>query len=279
MAGRKKKRPVMYEIIRRSQRSEAEKAARPARAPARSRREPVRAAATVVPISPRVEEPQPQPQPQAQAQLQPRPPVVRLTDRGVAIQLGWTGCTVLVIGTLCVLAVTFGAGSRYARETSTGDSDNQAGLAGESPSGADPADARRPAGTNVAVPPRSPGIDANRARGAAQPPERLEERPFDARKGYSYIIVQYFQKSKLKDARAAAVFLRLKGVACAVERGSKDIRLIATKPFLIDQKDAARRNREKRRAEDLQKQIRRIGKEYARTGGRYAFDQCPLTKF
>lgn len=268
MAGRKK-RPVMYEVIRRSQRSEAEEAARPARAPERSRREPVRAAATVVPTCPRAEEPQ----------LQPRLPVVRMTDRGVAIQLGWTGCAVLAIGTLCVLAVTFGAGSRYARETSTGDTDNQAGLAGESASGADPADGRRTAGTSVAVPPRSRAIDANRARGAAQRPERRETRPFDARKGYSYIVAQYFPKSKLQDARNAAVFLRSRGVACAVERGSKDIRLIATEPFLIDQKDAAKRKREKRRAEDLQKQIRRIGKEYTRTGGRYAFDQCPLKKF
>jgi hypothetical protein len=92
--------------------------------------------------------------------------------------------------------------------------------------------------------------------------------------GYHYVFVQFFRRSRIQDAQAAAAFLRANGLPCTIQRARDDIRLIATEPFLLDEGSAAERQRARQRCEQLKRRVKELGKEYAQAGGGYAFDQC-----
>jgi hypothetical protein len=89
-----------------------------------------------------------------------------------------------------------------------------------------------------------------------------------------YVCVQFFGESQRKAADDAAAFLQSKGIPCIVQRGPHDLRLIATQPFALGNKDAARPADEKRKCDELKRRIRDAGKEYRSAGGGYTFDGC-----
>lgn len=96
----------------------------------------------------------------------------------------------------------------------------------------------------------------------------------ELKKGYHYLVIQHFRKNDTEQAESAARYLIAAGVPCAVQAMKADIRVIATEPFLINQKDPGRKT-EQSRANDLIQKVKKLGKEYSRTSG-YAFDQCEL---
>lgn len=90
--------------------------------------------------------------------------------------------------------------------------------------------------------------------------------------GYHYLVIQYFPKSRSAAARQAADFLTGKGVAVVVVRRGEDYCLVATEPFLIDDRTQTGKQ-ERTRCEALKKTILEAGKEYQKTGG-YDFKGC-----
>ncbi|MGE0479664.1 MAG: hypothetical protein AB7Q17_04235 [Phycisphaerae bacterium] len=141
------------------------------------------------------------------------------------------------------------------------------------------------------LPPRAPAPSAEDrpAPDAGAKPEPVEPAPAVApapatraplvlEKGRHYVVVQHFRASEREAAGAATAYLQSHGVAVALDESPREFRLIALEPFLLDQKDAAARQREQKRVDVLKQQIRALGREYARTAG-YAFDQCYERKF
>lgn len=98
----------------------------------------------------------------------------------------------------------------------------------------------------------------------------------ELQRGYSYVVVQHFPKRKAADAQAAALYLRDKGIPCAIWN-DKDIQLIAVEPFDTGNADASVRKRASQRAESLMRNIRELGKTYFKTG-RYDFKGCKLRR-
>ena len=113
----------------------------------------------------------------------------------------------------------------------------------------------------------------------AQPPATT----VTLQKGYHYIVVQHFPKSRRADAEEAALFLQDNGIPCALQTGS-DIRLVVTEPFQIDQGNQAAVRTEQRRANALLEQIRKLGQQFnslrLQNGlGGYTFSGCKLQSF
>lgn len=133
-------------------------------------------------------------------------------------------------------------------------------------------------GADVNLPPRvqPPKRDPKETQPTEPGPDSTPPAAFQFEVGRTYIVLQHFEKAKKSAADQAAEFVRAKGVPCTVVEG-RDVRLIATEPFLLDPKDPAAHNREKQRLEQFKQSIRRIGKEYAQHG--YTFNDCHEQKF
>lgn len=170
---------------------------------------------------------------------------------------------IVVAGVLVLLAVAFSAGRKYeaayagaageARRL-TGDED---AAGARPPGGASDAQAQtaEPSAAEKGASGPPPGASAGERSGAGggQPQITLT-------RGCHYVIVQHFG-AKRDDALEAARFLQERGVPCALLPG-KDIRVVATEPFLIRQTDTAAAQRERQRAERLLQRIRQIGLEF-----------------
>jgi hypothetical protein len=209
--------------------------------------------------------------------------MVQVVGERVHFSLGWPVIAVALAGFLVALAVSFHAGTRYAQQTGTPDegalppTETGSLLTGatevaDSGTGRSSEDAS-------ATAPRRESTEAGGETGArtaeptAPPPDR-QSPPSGLQKGYHYVFIQFFPKSRLKDAQDAAAFLQANGLPCTIQRARDDIRLIANQPFMLDQRDAAARQRQRQQCEELKQRIKQLGKEYARAGGGYAFDQC-----
>lgn len=113
---------------------------------------------------------------------------------------------------------------------------------------------------------------------AAEPESRdADVQPFQPERGKRYLMIQYFSSDKLIAARAAREYLTGSGVPCVLVRQGKDIILVASETFDSAERDAAQRRSEDKRAAALRAKVRSLGKNYARTGGGYAFEQCYVT--
>lgn len=293
MAGRKS-RPVLYEIVR-SQDRARQKSWFKRPETARKESPPKSAPQSTPPPKPQTPPPPAAPTPPAntpaytQTSRPPSPGMIRLAGGRLHLTLGWPSLTVLLFGVIFILVVTFQAGIRYAQQlppTIDGSEETPAQLAAETEppteSSTDWAAHRYRNPAHVAAPtaddnpsqntPATPDANPTRSQ-TPQPPA------FSFKDGYHYVIIQFFPKSKLDDARQAAEFLQSQGVPCVIQDAKRDIRLIAREPFLIDQEDRAASRAEKQRAETLKKRIRELGKEYMRSGGRYLFSQPAERKF
>lgn len=114
------------------------------------------------------------------------------------------------------------------------------------------------------------------AADSTEPPKAPDAPVFEAQRGMYYIVIQHFPKGHRTDAERAGAFLKANGIDCALLTGA-DLRLIATDAFDRDNKNAETRKRELQRIEGLKRQVRELGKQYARDGG-YAFDQPSAQK-
>jgi hypothetical protein len=264
----RKTRPVLYEVARRDRVRESDWKRRP---------EPPPPEASPAPSS---STPAPEGGPQAESG---RPaPLVRVVGERVQLTLGWPGVAVILAAFVVVLGVSFHAGTRYGQSTVTPTGDQQPSAPADQAGGAQPqvalgSPAGSPDGAGAArpqAPPAAAGANtlAGQPRRAAPPPE--QPAPVKLQDGYHYVFIQFFRKTRMKDAQAAAAFLQANGLPCTIQTAPDDIRLIATEPFRLDEGDTAARQREKQRCEELKRRIKELGKEYARAGGGYAFDQC-----
>ena len=108
--------------------------------------------------------------------------------------------------------------------------------------------------------------------------------PVTLKKGYHYVVVQHFNKSRQPaDAVAAGEFLQANGVPCARLSGA-DIRLVATQPFLVNQANTAAGRTERERSGRLLERIKQLGQRYNREllkqGEKgYTFSECYLNLF
>jgi hypothetical protein len=267
----RKKRPVLYEVVRPEQRgggaAQPSSAAHPAQPPSAVR--PVYA---------------PRKEPEKPLLLPKAPPGPETASEpeagggGFALSLSNLAVSAAVL--IVLVFVAFVAGRQYGGKSGGAPpqpipSDLLLGDGGETK----PAPAARPAETN------RPGTRAAEAAAEektspARPkePETAATPTVALQKGYTYIIIQHFNKNKRADAEAAAEFLRTQGIASALLMGG-DIRLVATEAFLIEQRDAAAAERERRRAGQLQQRIKELGRQYdkrLREAGEpsYSFAEC-----
>ena len=251
----RRKRPVLYEVMRRSH---------PHDPGARQPTAPTTAGAAPSSVSP----------PESASGAEPR--TIRIVGGRLYAELGWPALGVLVIGAAFILWVTFQAGVRYARSHSPTENAANTPAAVVDPTNVGTPDDlsadHRPAdGQRVATP-----AEAGReppAQPAAEEETARKEPAFEFQPGRHYVVIQHFYKSQQAEALDACQYLRAAGVSCVVMPRSRDVELIATAPFLLRQDDAGARAAERRRCDALKQRIKQIGKEYGREHG-YAFDQC-----
>jgi len=265
----RKRRPVLYEVVRRARGGQ----------PAWQQRPEQPDPETFPPTA----SPSTAPTPARPAEASEPAPTVQVVGERVHLSLGWPVIAVALAGFLVVLAVSFHAGTRYAQQTGPPDEDGltptEAGsLLTGATEVADSGTARSAEDTGAPAPRRESAVASGDTRAKApertSPPPDRQPTSAELQKGYHYVFIQFFPKSRLKDTQDAAAFLRANGLPCIIQRASDDIRLIADQPFLLDQRDVAARQRARQRCEELKRRIKQLGKEYARTGGGYAFDQC-----
>ena len=216
------------------------------------------------------------------------PPVVERTpepdgdEDGRSEVITRRGLTMAIVATVVVVAVAVGIQtSRYFMDHSAS-IDNADPMLTISRPGTDASigGVAKPSGSVQRSKPPTPPIahadsqkpsDKGAAPAGDSAPRRVELTP-----GYSYVVAQYFRKRDEEAARNAGAFLGERGVACALLYG-KDIRLVALQRFDTTSEDAAQRRRETKRADELIRRIKELGKEYFRVDG-YDFQGCALKK-
>lgn len=125
---------------------------------------------------------------------------------------------------------------------------------------------------NTVNPPDPP----DRARTTPPPPAPdPEPAQWDAtlQKGRHYVVVAHYRKVDLPQAQDAAAFLQQRGIQCVIHEIKNAYMVVATQPFLINQKDTAARKAQQARADEFKRKIKALGKEHSRGSGN-AFDQC-----
>jgi hypothetical protein len=259
----RKNRPVLYEVVGRTQPRESV-----------WKRPPAPAAPP-----PSVGTPAPAPERPSPFASVPRVRWARFSAGRLHLDLGWPGMAATGIVLVFLLVIAFDAGRRLARP----------GAPGSAPAPTSGAPAR-------VIPDRSQAPDAGDLGSEAHPQEGLggeaaapsgepaeehegekpSESQFEFQHGYSYVVVQHFRKSQMAAAKTAGNFLGEHGVPCVIVQGA-DLMLIASEPLLLEQSDARAKSIAERHCEELKTKIRTLGKEYAKDHG-YAFEQCyPLT--
>ena len=273
----RKNRPVLFEVVARTQRARGHSAvSRPAvPAPSQAPVPPGTPAAAVPPGPTRDES--------ADA------PVggMYVDNRRLHVALGWPHLVVAGVILVVGLAVAFQIGRRSAQPPAQapGDLSNiltstpvpatpkkeaappkpgQGRSAGPvvtplSPT-AEPAPSVKPP---PARPTPAPAQPAPEPAKAAKPDEEFEF----AASSY-YVVIQHFRARDRERAAAARDFLGTKGVACVIRPGGGDLELIATEAFSSE-----------RQAQDLVRRLLEFGKEYRGAGGGYDFASAKARKF
>lgn len=210
-------------------------------------------------------------------------PAVRYHAGRFVIRTGWYGIGGTLAGLIIALLLAYEVGARTAARPAAA-ADGLSEILAQPPDPSVlivPESERRAGGRRIAPPADAPEA----AVAAADPDEKpatgestSAARPVVRQKGRHYVVVQHFPPARLRDAEAAAEFLSSRGVACGVVSEGADVRVVALDGFLIDQEDPAASRAEQRRCDELKAEIRRLGKEYARTAG-YAFEQCRERKY
>lgn len=298
MAARKN-RPVMYEVVRRNRRRESgwwrrtppptdrpeersepqtpsssEPAPNAARAPASNPARETAPASFMFTSGPE--------SPTSRGGAEPPQPVglrpIRINEGRVRLDLGWPGLVVAAVLLIFVGWVIFDAGRRTTPEPPAGGvaaDDPFADFAGN-PVGDLEGGERlvnqeelEAEGPPRALTERQPERDAQ----AEGPPPPAPAPNFKLQGGHTYLVIQHFRKSRREDALRALKYLLEHGIKAVVLEGA-DYQLLAADSFLLNQKDPGAAAAAKSRLAELKRKVKELGKEYAREGGGYAFEQA-----
>ena len=260
----RKKRPVLYELVARSQRSRGwSGAARPTS----SRAQP----------SPPTTGPTPATTGSTAHDQDSYAPdrAVRISDGRLRLTLGWGHILVAAAFLGALGAGAYLIGQRTPPNTTPSDLSSILTAAPETDAPATdeptaPGVTQQPMGRGAITPPR-PGRPAE-AESEAPPPPPVNitpPEPFDFESGRYYVVAQFFRRRDRDAAYAAQRFLQSEGVACIVHQGPlKDWWVVADESFASS--DAAR---------NLIDRIKEAGKTYAKDGNGYDFAECQARKF
>jgi len=259
----RKNRPVLYEVVSRSQWS-------------RSHGGPRRGAAP--PVTP-VDQPSasvPGRVPASASSTDQDAPSrgVHVQDGRIHFSLGWLQSLVIAVLLVVVLVATYRAGVHSTLAPADNPDELSQILAepvsGERPAGAMPTPGRG-RDADVSTPP-SRGAQANRIAEQPRPGSAVSPAPasptFTPTPGKYYVLVQYFSRRSQRAAEAGRDFLRSNGVAAAVVEGRGDWRLVATEAF-----------ESSAQAQRLVRRIRELGAQYARSGSGYDFAGAEARRF
>lgn len=261
----RKKRPVLYEVVSRSQRGRRRPPVQqPSPQPEPPQGKPEHPPAEVAAPTPEPVRPEPRPASASPASS------TSTSGAGFTLTLGWPhfviGGTVLIV--LLLAAFQIGRSSALPAETPTYDLD-ELGL--EPP--VETAERREPTPnrqTDDVATPLGVGQpdDADTSAQEPLPDPEPTEPPFAFVPGKYYVVVQYFPRSKERAATAARDFLVRNGVDAVLQRRKRDLLLATQQGF-----DS------RRRAQSLMQEVRDIGKEYAKTGSGYDFSDSLVQRF
>lgn len=283
----RKNRPVLYEVVARTQRS-------------RGWTTSARVTQHTAPSTERTPAETPPPAPVSSDSHVPpdeapeSPPSLQVAEGRVYLALGWPQLTVLGVLLIVVIVVSFQVGARSARPLPAEGPNLEEIL--ETPPATPPVTNPPPALQTGHRPPgaaQTPPAPPREERPNAPTPARTEHpapprpeptapEPYAFKEGRTYVVVQHVAKSTAGQRAAEAIqqFLSSNGVPCVVRTGAsgRDLEVVVIEEFLTRQDDSTAADREKRRAAQLQERIRKLGQEYRIIGG-YAFEGCYLRTF
>ncbi len=266
MAARKS-RPVLFEVVARTQRARnrgiAQRPSPPSVSPggASSSRAASGPYPTGLPASPAG-----------------RLPVLSVQGGRVHLTLGWLHCTAIAALVVVLLVLAYQAGRRSVQSASGSapDSDLEKLWAAPAvsqtpPAAAPPVPAQGRAGGPI-VTPAGPVVEPSAAI-KPQPAEpvpapSVQPEPASFSVNSYYVVVQHFPKRAQSAAEAARDFLQSRGVPCVIRVGAGDLELVAIEGFATEQQ-----------AQDLVRRILELGKEYWNSGGGYNFLGAKARRF
>lgn len=264
----RKNRPVLFEVVARTQRTRGRSPVPPPTAPSPVPGSPSDAPRVTPPTAPAVPQ-----------EVKRRWGEVRVAGGRIHFALTPLQSAVAGVGLVVLLVAVFLAGRRSVEPPGSKAQTIEDFLVGSPVPEPPPTEARPPTpghGRNtssVVTPLAQPGEDTTPAKPPARelaPPSPQEAESSDAftfvRDSY-YVVVQYFRLRDRPRAVAAQEFLHAKGVECTIRTGT-DLQLIATERFSSEQQ-----------ADALRKHIADLGKEYRESGGGYDFASAKARKF
>lgn len=252
----RKNRPVLYEVVRTSQRRQLPLLWQSSTRPASSEARPTESTGGV-------------------SETPTRPAFVRLEDGWIHFVLRWPTAAALGAALLVLMVVAFEAGRGLGRGRTGRAAVDEAALEAVLPMSHLPDQTGLPApptAGEVVTPRRTSPAEPAAAESAPATVAAGEIEDFRAEKGRSYLVVQHFPPERLSVAREARDFLRAGGVSCVLTRRGRDYVLIATEGFTRDATDARQRRSVEQRMNALIARVRQLGREFAPRG--YTFDRC-----
>lgn len=247
----RKNRPVLYEVARRH--------------PPHLKRQSPPAGRQAAPSPPAAAATPPQPPAEAQADSTASAKSViadgplRAAPLKAAARIEWSDRGPLVIGAAIVVVVVLVFAIRWmaSGDSRTTPADSAGTAQPAMPAARDSSPAADASPTTPAPPDRHRSAETATARQAPT---------VELKRGYDYIFVQYFPKSKRRTAEKVGTFLQQHGIPCALYAGRRDVRLLATEAFRLNQPDRAAAAQARKRAEALLRRIRELGKQYRPEG-------------
>lgn len=222
-------------------------------------------------------------------------PAVRFMDGRLLLDLAWPGMTAAAVMAVILLALAFQIGRHNPlppRPVSSAEPPAATTAKTADPTLVLPKETRpwpavpthRPpdnAPVAVPTPPAARTVEAPpqpAAQAPQQPAEQANQAAYAFKPGYDYVVVQYFKLEHKDVAIDAARFLQANGVDAVVVPKKSDVEVVATTPFLLDQKDAAAKAAAQKACAALKDKIRTLGRAFAKQQAaakkpQYAFDQ------
>ena len=199
---------------------------------------------------------------------------VRFVDGRLLVDLAWPGITATALMVVVLLGLAFQAGKRSAASAEPDPIEQtvEQTIAAAAP---DPASLLPPE-----LRPPARDLPAPRPEPAPpEPPPQQENQPaFSFQPGYHYVVVQHFRLEHKDAAFDAARFLQANGVDAVVVVKKADVEVVATTPFLLKQDNRAARAAAQKACDALKEKIRTLGREFAKQQAaakrpQYALDQ------
>lgn len=129
------------------------------------------------------------------------------------------------------------------------------------------------AAVTPAPPPTEPTRD-DPAPAPTPPPAETSHAPnFEFKSGYNYLVVQHVKKKDRDAAERIRDYLVSNGVGCVVVDSGPDVVVICVDAFPPTSKNKSKAAAESKKKKEYSDRIRQLGREYAVPTG-YSFDRC-----